>query len=507
MLNLIRNLSLRNKIHSIVILSTSLALILSSVSFLWLAWHSLRDSALLDAVGLAEAIGNNCTAALLFNDTKSAREIIGAFASDHRVLEAAVYRQNGMMLASYRRQGSGIPWIPLTTRPEGSQFLKGSMTVFRDINMDREKIGSIYIRIGLDSLESLFTKIVLIMAVIAACAFLFTTIISSRLQKLVSKPVLDLAETVKSISKNKNYSIRANKTAQDEVGDLIDGFNEMVEQIHKRDEALQRHSAELSVINARLSDAIIKAEQASSAKSEFLANMSHEFRTPLNAIIGYSELMKEEMEETDEREFLADLDRIHKAARHLLALINNILDLSKIEAGKMEIHPELLEVSQLIDEVLGTVRELVEKNGNQLTLNYENDPAKMVTDPIKLKQILFNLIGNSGKFTHNGQVTLHVCRLAKEHRNWLRIRVQDTGIGISNEDQKKLFQIFAQADGSTTRKYGGTGLGLAITQRFVHMMGGKITVESTLGCGSTFELELPAELPIQSPDALLANSA
>jgi signal transduction histidine kinase len=485
-------------------LSTALALILSSISFLWLSWYSLRDSVELDAVGLADAIGNNCSAALLFNDPTSAREIIGALASDPRILEAAVYKKDGTRLAFYQKKN----WeskTPSKSQPVGSRFHNKSLAVSRAIAMDRERIGSIYIRIGMESLLYLFTKVALIMIGITGCALLFTYAISSRLQTVVSGPVLNLAKTVKSISKHKNYSIRAQKTAQDEVGDLIDGFNEMLEQIRNRDDALRQHSAEVSAINAQLSSAIVKAEQASMAKSEFLAKMSHEFRTPLNAIIGYSELLKEEMEETEEMEFLGDLDKIHGAAKHLLALINDILDISKIEAGKMELHIETFEVQHLIEEVLGTIRDQVERNGNLLALEYANNPGTMKSDPVKLRQILLNLIGNSGKFTKDGHVILQVSRFKTQDSDWLRVRVKDTGIGISHDDQRKLFQTFTQADGSTTRKYGGTGLGLAISQRFVHMMGGHITVESSPGKGSTFQLELPVELRNQQDELLAAS--
>jgi signal transduction histidine kinase len=503
----IRDLSLSRKIKSIVLISTALALILSSCSFLWLAWYSLRDSVRLDAIGLAEAIGNNCSAALLFNDATSAREIIGALASDPRILDASIFRKDGAMLAHYENKGAQAPKEPLLFQPEGFHFQKEYLTVSRDITLDRELIGNMHIRIGLNSLRSLFMKVATIMIAIAGCVLFFTFLVSSRLQRLVSKPVLDLAQTVRSITANKNYSLRAKKTAQDEVGILIDGFNEMLEQIRQRDDALSRHSAQVSSINAQLSVAIIEAKQASKTKSNFLANMSHEFRTPLNAIIGYSELLKEEMQESDSVDYIEDIDRIHKAAMHLLSLINDILDLSKIEAGKMDIHIEPFEVRQLIDEVLSTTRELVEKNANMLVLEYNGNPGAMKTDPVKLKQVLMNLITNSGKFTHSGRVTLEITRYAANNREWLRMRVKDTGIGISPENQKKLFQIFTQADSSTTRKYGGTGLGLAICRRFVTMLGGRITVESTPGKGSTFQLELPAEFETETMAPLATAAA
>ncbi len=513
----IGNLSLSKKIKGIILISTSLALILSSCSFVWLAWYSLRDSVKMDAIGLAEAIGSNCTAALLFNDSTSAREIISALASDLRIQKAVLYKKNHSVLATYRREDPRVSKSPPPSQPEATYFQRGSLIVFRDISMDRELLGRIFIQISLDSLYSLFTKVAVIIGIIAGGVLFLTYFVASRLQNLVSKPVLDLAQTVKSISRQRNYGIRAPKTAQDEVGDLIDGFNEMLGQIQERDETLHRHSknlalrsAEVSAINAQLSIAIEKAEQGSKAKSEFLAKMSHEFRTPLNAIIGYSELLKEEMEDTQEQGYLVDLDRIHTAAKHLLTLINDILDISKIEAGKMELHPETFDVRQIINEVLSTMRDLVEKNGNQLIVEYIDEPGLMMSDPVKLRQILLNLIGNSGKFTQQGRVELKVGRFVDNGSNWLRFQVKDTGIGISPEDQKKLFQTFTQADGSTTRKYGGTGLGLAITQRFVHMMGGQITVESSPGQGSTFELWLPSEpLVKQNLDVVQAavNSA
>jgi signal transduction histidine kinase len=503
MVGIIRNLSLSRKIKSIILFSTALALILSSFAFLWLAWNSLRNSLEVDANGLAQAVGNNTTAALLFKDSASARESLMALAGDPRVISAALYDKHGTRLAVYSRDSARINLIPATPQSAASYFQGDSLVIVRDINLDRERLGSIFLRIEIASLKSLFTRVVIIIAIIMASVFVFTYFVSSKLQALISRPVIDLAQTVKSISRQKNYAIRARKTTGDEVGDLIDGFNEMLEQIQNRDEVLRRHSqnlalrsAEVSAINEQLNIAIQKAEHASKAKSEFLAKMSHEFRTPLNAIIGYSELLMEEMEEIHEPSFRTDLDRIHTSAKHLLALINDILDISKIEAGKMDIHLETFDIRQMIREVLNTVRDLVEKNGNELIFACDNALGTMTSDPMKLKQILINLIGNAGKFTQDGSVALNVYRFVSSGSYWLCFQIKDTGIGISPEDQKKLFQAFTQVDDSTTRKYGGTGLGLTITQRFIQMMGGTISVQSALGQGSTFEVHLPAELSV-----------
>lgn len=499
-MSFIRDFSLSSKIKTIILFSTALALLLSSFAFLWLSRNSLRDSLEYDAIGLAQAIGDNATAALLFKDASSAHEIILALASDPRVLDAALWEKDGTRLAVYSRDTAGPPHIPSQPQPEDAYFEENALVVVRNIILDNEYVGSIFLRMGLASLQSLFNRILLIIALIAGVMLLFTYFLASKLQTLVSKPVLDLAQTVKSISNEKNYSIRAVKTGSDEVGDLIDGFNAMLEQIQSRDEALRRHSrklalqsAEVTAMNAQLNAAIQKAEQANRAKSEFLAKMSHEFRTPLNAIIGYCELIKEEAAETNEVEYIADLDRIHTSARHLLALINDVLDISKIEAGKMEIFIETFDVGDILPEVYDTVCEQVEKNGNMLDFDYPEDLGSMTSDSMKLKQILLNLLGNSGKFTQNGHVRLSAARIARNGAEWLRFQVRDTGIGIRHEDQKKLFQPFSQVDDSTSRKYGGTGLGLAITQRFVQMLGGTIDLQSEPGKGSTFEICLPAE--------------
>ncbi len=238
------------------------------------------------------------------------------------------------------------------------------------------------------------------------------------------------------------------------------------------------------------------AESASRAKSQFLANMSHELRTPLNAIIGYSEMVQEAVEEMGESGLAADLEKIRWAGRHLLSLINDILDLSKIEAGKMELYLETFDTRGMIDEVVATVLPLVEKNGNRLALRCDDDLGAMHSDLAKVRQMLLNLLSNACKFTERGTVTLDVRRLAPEADGGDRVvfEVSDTGIGMTPDQVKRLFHAFSQADASTSRKYGGTGLGLAITRRFCQMMGGEVGVESEPGVGSTFRIELPAQV-------------
>ncbi|HEY0136679.1 MAG TPA: ATP-binding protein [Nannocystis sp.] len=237
------------------------------------------------------------------------------------------------------------------------------------------------------------------------------------------------------------------------------------------------------------------AEAANLAKTRFLANMSHELRTPLNAIIGYSDMLLEEAEDDGmDAARVTDLRRIGTAGVHLLELINNILDLSKIEAGRMELWPETFSARALVQGVIAALEPLAHRRGNRMELRVPREIGFMDTDMLKLRQVLFNLLGNAIKFTEDGTIRVHVQRMTIEERDWIEIAVVDSGIGIDAEALPRLFQDFTQADGSTTRRYGGAGLGLSIAREFCTLMGGKITAESTPGEGSTFTVLVPAEL-------------
>jgi signal transduction histidine kinase len=235
------------------------------------------------------------------------------------------------------------------------------------------------------------------------------------------------------------------------------------------------------------------AEAASRAKSHFLANMSHELRTPLNAILGYAELLQEEAQERRVPEFLPDLERIRSAGRHLLTLINDVLDLSKIEAGKVELALAPFPVRRVLDEVVATAEPLVARKANRLELRCPQDPGTMYSDETRIRQVLFNLVSNAAKFTERGTIGLDIRREADGGvDDWLVFAVSDTGIGMSAEQLGRLFEAFVQADGSIAAKYGGTGLGLAISRRLCRLLGGDIQVASEYGRGTTFTVRLPA---------------
>jgi signal transduction histidine kinase/CheY-like chemotaxis protein len=265
-------------------------------------------------------------------------------------------------------------------------------------------------------------------------------------------------------------------------------------QMEAQSTEIQRNSALIEERTHELEQARDAAEAANGAKTQFLANMSHELRTPLNAIIGYSDLLIEEAEELNATDLVPDLDKIRSSGKHLLGLINDVLDMSKIEAGKMEISVETFDVGEVIAAAVGMVRPMAEKNGNVLELSLGEGLGEMHADLTRVRQILLNLLSNASKFTSEGRITLVATREYQARREWIVFAVRDTGIGMTVEQRRRLFQPFTQADPSTTRKFGGTGLGLNITQRFCKLMGGTIEVESEPGMGSTFTARIPAHV-------------
>ncbi|MGH9443746.1 MAG: ATP-binding protein [Thermoanaerobaculia bacterium] len=266
-------------------------------------------------------------------------------------------------------------------------------------------------------------------------------------------------------------------------------------------EQIEQQSVQVEQARAAAEDAREAAESANRAKSAFLANMSHELRTPLNAIIGYSELLEEEAADGGHEDLVPDLQKICTSGKHLLRLINSVLDLSKIEAGKMSLFVESFSIAKLIEEVGVTATPLVEKKGNRFVVELANEIGDLKGDLTKLKQVLLNLLSNASKFTENGTVTLDVRREEDSEGHWVVFRVADTGIGMTPEQLARLFQAFSQADAATTRKYGGTGLGLALSRRFCQMMGGDVTADSEFGRGTEFTVRLPTDVLNAEGDA------
>ncbi len=430
---------------------------------------------------LSEVLAANVTAAVLFGDDASAKDILSATRLTPQVDAALVKTPDGEVFAAFRTDAA--PEAATETIAEAYASHRGP--IFRSaIKIDNETIGELVLFTNLSELERTMWRYGLIATLVFIGSTLFAIFLARWESQAMATPMLQLRHTIQSIRETRDYSSRVPSSMDRDFGRLIDNFNAMLEEIESRDERLESLVGDL--ISAR--DA---AQSANTSKSQFLANMSHELRTPLNAIINYAEIIQEDLAESGGDETIADVGKIQSAGLHLLSLINGILDLSKIEAGKMEVEAHAFDVATVIREACDTVRPAAARGGNKVVVNLTHGLDVAITDSLKFRQCVLNLLSNACKFTSNGEVRLNADVVVENGRDLIRVEIADTGIGMNETQMKSLFKAFVQADASTTRKYGGTGLGLAITQRLVALMGGRVEVDSAPGVGSRFTFLVP----------------
>jgi signal transduction histidine kinase/DNA-binding response OmpR family regulator len=473
---------------------------------------------------IGELVTVRSSLALRDPDRAVKEEVLAPARGEDYIVAACVYTIENESFATFIRF-HGEEFLPREPSRVQRGFDGDHLILLEPIVVAGEQLGTVYLKARLtERFSDRLVQYLDIFSVVLLFSVLIAFLFAYGVQGFISQPILNLASAARAISERKDYSVRATKTTVDEVGVLIDSFNAMLEQIQVRESELRQanqeiqdakhklelanqnlekkveeRTAELQVAMKEAREAKEAAEEANKTKSAFLANMSHELRTPLNAIIGYSEMLTEEAEDMGEEAFVADLSKIHTAGKHLLGLINDVLDISKIEAGRMDLYLEDFDVPRMIQDAATTVAPLVGKNSNTLSVECAPDLGVMHADLTKLRQSLFNLLSNACKFTDHGKITLSATRVREADGEWLLFRVTDSGIGMSEEQLAKMFQTFSQADASTTRKYGGTGLGLAITRHFCRMMGGDATVASKPGEGSTFTLKLPVRVAAPEP--------